>query len=193
MPPGRLRRTGPMFGASVAGILNSSSRSDEEARNRVIKLFGSILAVLFLFDIGCSFAVLLITCHQLDSSNHDEFIASSPSSSSSSLRQCLVTSIHDGFSFHPVSKLNNDDNGDDKNFGDLFLLAILRCCMTLLLLKIGSRYGTNGISDSRHNHHHHQQETSALEASTVAPVVASEPSTSNTDSLEEPLLANQQQ
>ena len=203
MPPGRhggrLRRTGPMFGASVAGILNSSSRSDEEARNRVIKLFGSILAVLFLFDIGCSFAVLLITCHQLDSSNF--IVTSSSSPSSSSLRQCLVTSIHDGFSFHPVSTLNNDDDGDynnrnDKNFGDLFLLAILRCCMTLLLLKIGSRYGTNGISDSRHNNHHQQQrqqqQTSALEASTVTPT-ASEPSTSNTDSLEEPLLANQQQ
>ena len=154
-----------MFGASVAGIMNSTARSDEEARNRVVWFFGSILAVLFFFDIGCALVTLWISC---------KFGGCNDYESDESISHCLRSSIQKGFSFHPVSKLNNVTGQD--SFGDLFLLAILRCLMTLLLLKLGARYGQSPKPTSSNNDNAGSQEES-------------EPTQSP---LEEPLLANEE-
>ena len=121
------RRPGAMFGASIAGIVNSNARSDEEARTRVVRLFGSILGLLFAFDIGCSFAVLWIQCN---ASVHQE---------NESLSKCIERSILHGFAFRPM--MGGDDNvNDESNFGDLFLLSVARLALTFVLLLSGARY-----------------------------------------------------
>ena len=121
------RRPGAMFGASIAGIVNSNARSDEEARTRVVRLFGSILGLLFAFDIGCSFAVLWIQCN---ASVHQE---------NESLSKCIERSILHGFAFRPM--MGGDDTvNDESNFGDLFLLSVARLALTFVLLLSGARY-----------------------------------------------------
>eukprot|EP00529_Nitzschia_sp_RCC80_P008555 CAMPEP_0113454296 /NCGR_PEP_ID=MMETSP0014_2-20120614/7790_1 /TAXON_ID=2857 /ORGANISM="Nitzschia sp." /LENGTH=1145 /DNA_ID=CAMNT_0000345697 /DNA_START=149 /DNA_END=3586 /DNA_ORIENTATION=- /assembly_acc=CAM_ASM_000159 len=73
MPPGG-RRPGRPLGASVAGIINSDAKDDDEARRRVIRLFGTVLGVVFLVDILCSFGVVVLSCqhyHHDHDHNHD--------------------------------------------------------------------------------------------------------------------------
>ena len=113
-----------MFGASVAGILNADAQSDEEARSRVWRLFGSILAALFFMDIGCAFSIVVLQCANEAENDHggQGFV------SDSSTRHCIQTSIVHGFSSHD-------------NLGDFFLLAIGRCAFLSKLLWIGVKYG----------------------------------------------------
>jgi len=162
MPPGRWggRRTGPMFGASVAGILNSTAESDSEARRRVVRLFGSLLAALFILDIGCAFATLYLVCTEDD--EHEMSTA-----------ECLKESIAKGIYLHPVSKISHHDTTE--NFGDLFLLSIVRCIVTLILLKLGIRYG-RPVS------------TSVVEDQSQS----QEASVSDQNNLQEPLLAGEE-
>jgi ABC-type multidrug transport system fused ATPase/permease subunit len=177
MPPGR--RTGPMFGASVAGIMNSTAQSDDEARRRVVWTFGSVLTLLFLLDVAGSFATLYLVCrYDDDEEDHHH----------RPMAQCLARSIRQGIQFHPISKFapqnddNDNDNADD-SFGDLFILSLIRCVLTVLLLQIGVRYG---------RHSKHTTPTAAAAAAAAADITT--PSNSNTNiegngnELEEPLL-----
>ena len=152
-----------MFGASLTGIINSSAQSDDEARWKVRNYFGSTLALLFILDIGCTFAVLWMQCQDGDG---DEKL-------DGSLAKCLSASILRGFRFHPIMKTNDKD----PELGDLFLLAVLRCLITSILLLCGVRYGrvsppdtTQGVpSDTSSNdlaepllHRDHDTETEGL-------------------------------
>ena len=151
MPP----RTGPMYGASLTGIINSNAQSDEEARNNVKKYFGSILVLLFILDIGCALSVLWIQCQdeQNDNGGEESQFLGGYNGGSSSVRNtatCLLSSIRHGFHFHPIMDTSsNDDNETTPDLGDLFLLAVLRCILTSILLFVGVRYGRiNSSSDS---------------------------------------------
>ena len=63
MPPHHHhRRPGRALGASVAGIINSDVSSDEQAKRRVLRLFGSVLGVVFFIDLLCSFSVVVLSC-----------------------------------------------------------------------------------------------------------------------------------
>eukprot|EP00980_Cylindrotheca_fusiformis_P015134 scaffold4180_cov99-Cylindrotheca_fusiformis.AAC.15 len=128
MAPGR-RKAGPMMGASVAGILNSNVQSEEDARKRVLWTFGSVLAGLFLFDISGAFVTLYLVCHY--------------STDDTNLSQCLGTSIQQGLPFY-----QKKHDHSVSNFGDFFLLALLRCVITLVLLKLGVRYGRYHVPSS---------------------------------------------
>lgn len=147
MPPGHhgRRRTGPMFGASVAGIMNSTAQSDEEARQRVVWTFGSVLALLFLLDILGSFSTLYLVCQF----NDDDTTTA-----------CVARSIHDGIHFHPISKLTpSHERESSSSFGDLFFLSLIRCIVTLLLLQIGIRYGRHSFKTGQV--HEQQDDVSA--------------------------------
>mmetsp|Transcript_12108 Transcript_12108/g.29206 ORF Transcript_12108/g.29206 Transcript_12108/m.29206 type:complete len:94 (+) Transcript_12108:365-646(+) len=73
MPPGGggRRRPGRTLGASVAGIVNSDAKDDDEARRRVVRLFGTVLGVVFLVDILCSFSVVVLSCQHYYHHDHD--------------------------------------------------------------------------------------------------------------------------
>eukprot|EP01083_Nonionella_stella_P216630 778475_1 len=70
MPPHGRRRM-RMNGTTVAGLVNSSAQSDEEARRRVTFFFGSILAALFLVDVGCALLVVYLQCQSDSDSDGD--------------------------------------------------------------------------------------------------------------------------
>ena len=112
-----------MFGATFAGILNADAQSDDEARSRVWRLFGSILVFLFLMDVGCAFLIVVLQC-----ANEAEGHGGDGLFFDSSMRHCMQTSIVHGFSSHD-------------NLGDFFLLAIGRCAFFSKLLWIGVKYG----------------------------------------------------
>jgi ABC transporter transmembrane region len=116
MPP----HHGRPLGASIAGILNSDARDDEEAKRRVVRTFGSVLALLFVLDIASALTVVWITCaHGDEPRDHG---------------QCLIHSLVHGFvSFHPFS--------DQDHLGDLFAMAIVRCLLATVLLFLGIKYG----------------------------------------------------
>lgn len=122
------RRGNNLMSASVAGILTADARSDEEVRSKIHRTFGSVLALLFLLDIGCALAVLWVPCAQDEHDDHFSLVA------------CVRKSIVHGFTFHPLK------SKDDHDLGDLFLLSILRCVMTSALLFCGARFGTRGHS-----------------------------------------------
>jgi ABC-type multidrug transport system fused ATPase/permease subunit len=116
-------------GASLSSVINADALSDEEARQNVTKFFGSLLALLLVVDVVCAFLVVWMQCGE--SNNHD-----------SSMGSCIATSIFkEGFRFHPI--VTPHDSEADYSLGDLFNIAIFRCCMTSLLLFYGLKYGTD--------------------------------------------------
>jgi hypothetical protein len=147
----------------MAGLVNANAQSDAQARRRVLRLFGSILTLLYVLDMGSAGAVLYLECRMNNSSagssgstHHDarldamnliaqgEAVAfadrslwsveDNNSNNKTAVLQCLSNSILRGF-----SKRSNENGGGQ--LGDLFLLALLRCVLTTLLLVGGIRYG----------------------------------------------------
>jgi ABC transporter transmembrane region len=165
---------GRPLGASIAGILNSDARDDEEAKRRVVRTFGSVLTLLFVMDMSCAFTVVYMTCahHDHDDNNNDH-----DHLDSNNIGQCVLHSIFLGFmSFHPFADNNNKDNKDSSNdnLGDLFAMAMMRCILATTLLLLGIKFG----------HRPQQQELSSCTPATTVP------SNQYDDELTEPLLVN---
>mmetsp|Transcript_17372 Transcript_17372/g.26341 ORF Transcript_17372/g.26341 Transcript_17372/m.26341 type:complete len:955 (-) Transcript_17372:699-3563(-) len=117
------RRRGP-FGASFVSILNADAQSDEEARSRAVCFFGWVLVLLYVLDIGCALAILLMECRQ-DEENLG-------------MKSCVSERIS-GF-FHA-----------NRGLANFFPMAVLRCFLTSLLLFLGIRYGGNKQHDNSWN------------------------------------------
>lgn len=145
-----------MLGASMAGILNADARSDEEAKTRVVRTFGSILFLFFVFDIGCALSVLYMQCQHDEAGNPEvpqirgQWYMSRDlknpeltegSSNFPALSICVQRSILHGFSFDPMNRSGSASN--TLALGDLFVLAVLRCIMTVILLLVGVRFASN--------------------------------------------------
>lgn len=116
----------PLFGASVAGVLNANAQSDEQARSHVVKLFGSILVGLFLLDVGGALVVLWLECEGQNGEINLHDVA---------LLQCIRTSIVHGF----APPHHSNEHFGRHGLGDLFLLAVIRCIVTTALLVGGIR------------------------------------------------------
>ena len=170
-------------GTTVAGLVNSSAQSDEEARRRVKFFFGSILAALFLVDVGCAFIVVYIQCKSGDGSAsnietdagvtvvNSHVLLSAESSSSSAVQlgggggvlllegdtaECVSRAIGGDFlSFRPIP--SGHDQHERDYLGDLFVSALYRCVLMSLLLVAGVRFG-------RHRHSHSSDDARESEA-----------------------------
>lgn len=170
-----------MNGASIARILNSDARSDEEARSRVLWWFGSFLAALFVLDIGCAFAVLWLECDAAPAGSHPD----DTGGPAFSVAHCIGTSIMDGIPFlHHDSQQHKQDDGG-QGLGDLFLMAILRCIITTFFLMVGVVYGRrskpSGASDIPNE---------AATAASSDELGGSSCSTEHNQQLTEPLLSD---
>ena len=122
----------------MVGVLNASAQSDEEARSRILTTFGPLLLLVFLCDIGCASGMVWIQCsgNRHNNNNDDD-----------GMWQCLQTELVQGAHFQPLphhrhnSSSNDDDDSIIDGTGDLFLLAVIRCIVTTILLLLGLRYG----------------------------------------------------
>lgn len=140
MPPGRHGRGGPrrrMNGASITAVVNGNARTDEEIRRNVRRFFGSLLALILFVDVGSAFLVVWMSCGSTSSTSSTH----SGDSGDNRQLQCVKESIFSLKAFH-YNQYNNqhNDNKEDK-LGDFVILAFLRCCLTLLLLWCGIRFG----------------------------------------------------
>lgn len=171
-----------MLGASLAGILNSDARSDEESQKRTVKIFGSLLGLLLLMDVGGSFLTLYFTCQTDSDCDEDESgYNSNTTQHHRCISKCLLNSIRQGIYLHPISKFA-DEHHEDKHhgsFGDLFFLAAVRSTLTLIFLWIGVRYGRY----SKVPEHEPPEPTSATTCTVIEEEQQGNP-------LEEPLLGN---
>lgn len=191
MPP----RRGRMHGASIASILNSDARSDEEARRRVLWWFGTILTILFVLDIGCSFIVLWLECDSTDRDNDDDddetLTATTTTTNTTTISHCIRRSIMDGLPF--LHQPDHYNDGSRQGVGDLFLMAILRYVVTTTLLIVGVWYGRRMKDSSDTENMPHEEDETA--ATTTTTTIAVAESTSTTDEqqqqqqLTEPLLS----
>ena len=156
--PSRRRRGANVFRPTIAGIVNADAESDEQARKRVWRLFGSILGLLFVVDTVCSLTVVILQCHGNDGDDEDGNLAH--------VAHCVRRSL-----MHPVAAHDGDHN---KTFGDLFLLAVTRVVLTSLLLSCGIYWGK-----PRHHSHPEEEEEPPTTTSTA---------NASADALTEPLL-----
>ena len=130
MPPGRRGGGMRLYGSTIASLVNSSARSDEEARRQVTRTFGSLLVALFVADISCAFAVVVIQCTRDNDNGQDD--------PSTSTEDCVRRTVFGGLiSFNPTPM---GDDSDD-HLGDLFVFATLRTIITSLLLVVGVQFG----------------------------------------------------
>jgi hypothetical protein len=210
-----------MFGASIAGIMNSTAQSDDEARKNVVWCFGSILGLLFVFDIGSALSTLYLVC-QFHTNDNDEndydyelFLTADNNNEEGNhpIGRCIQQAIKKGFRFHPICKLTADqpvsendaydNDDDDDSFGDLFLLSSLRCVVTVLLLMAGARYGRHStkapdsgdlpISEGDDANHPLENATSELEEPLLRDETSSADNNDNTNQLEDDQHHRQQQ
>jgi len=128
MPPGRGRgrRGGAMqyTRATVAGVLNANASTDSEARSHVSRLFGAALGLILLLDVGCAFLGVWLSCREAEGDAGGE-------------GTCVRTAVTNRVSFRPVPRATETRVG----VGDLFVLAVIRCVGTCVLLGVGVRYG----------------------------------------------------
>ena len=167
--PSRRRRGMNVFRPTLAGIVNADAVSDEQARRRVWRLFGSILGLLFVVDTVCSLTVVILQCQSNEGEDGDG------DSNLAQTTNCVRWSL-----FHPMAERNNDNSNKNKMFGDLFLLAVARVAFTSLLLSCGVHWG----KPSRHNNDNQEQGEEEPQTTTTA---TTRPNVSS-DSLTEPLL-----
>ena len=185
MPSGQRRPR--LNGTTVAGLVNSSTQSDEEARRRVKFFFGSILAALFLVDVGCAFIVVYIQCKSGDDHGHGHGRVEEDTA------QCVSRAIGHGFlSFRPIpttttSGRQQQDKHERDYLGDSFVSAFYRCVLMSLLLVAGIHFGRHRHSEAR------ESEAAASTPDTNGTNGESNntaPNDSNEDDLAEPLLNN---
>jgi len=105
---------------TVAGILNSNTADDAEARSHSLRIFGSGLGLILALDVGCAAASVWLQCRG-DGNGEPG---------------CVAEAVRDGFRLRPFPS----DDGRD-GLGDLLVLAAVRCASTCLLLWAGVRYG----------------------------------------------------
>lgn len=188
----------PMLGASLADILNSSARSDEESQKRTVRIFGSVLGLLLFLDVAGSLATLYLVCRMGDCNEErtasDHHHPNSSRGGDGCISKCLLNSIRRGIHLHPIFKVAepDDGSGDDDDdhhhqdncgeFGDLFILSLVRSAATLLLLYIGIRCGRHSKAPTADSPPSQQQQG----ASCI--VVPSQGSDAAINELEEPLL-----
>jgi ABC-type multidrug transport system fused ATPase/permease subunit len=183
MPPSGRSLYRRMNGASLAGMINADARSEDQAKARVKRVFGSVLAFLLLVDVGCAVAVVAMSCWMQsgdsNGTNSNESILSSGNTTESKNGNCgcVLHSILKGW--NPFSPSRSDSD----HLGDFVVMALIRCCITALLLSLGIRFGREGpiCSPVISQNNNFSRSTS---------IVSSDPS--NTDNLAEPLLSVQQ-
>ena len=153
------RRGGRIFGASITGVLNANAGSDEEARSRVQRIFGSLLAALFALDNTCAFIVLWLECE--DQKEDSIIMMSEIQHDDAFLSTCIRTAIKHGFK----PRLSND-NGRHGGLGDLFVLAVIRCILTTILLWGGVRM-VKRTQSTHINHNNARNNDAALVSNTT--------------------------
>eukprot|EP00978_Attheya_sp_CCMP212_P037560 scaffold178446_cov34-Attheya_sp.AAC.1 len=140
MPPGGGRFRGGGRGgyarATVAGVLNATAETDDQARATIFRIFGPLLALVMVCDVGSAFAMLYLQCTHTSNNNNN----SSNNNTNILMAECLQKKIADGFHFQAL----NDDG-----LGDLFVLAVIRCVGTLILLWAGVYFGQPSSSKAK--------------------------------------------
>lgn len=177
-----------MLGASLAGILNSDARSDEESQKRTVQIFGSLLTLFMILDVVGSFFTIYITCHQTSSSDEE----CDDDDHGSCLSKCLQHSIQEGIHLHPISKFADENSHhsaeDEEQFGDLFFLSLIRSVVILILLWIGVRFGRY----SKVPNHSTEDEGRPLQPSSeTCTIIQVEEGVQENNTLEEPLLGDE--
>ena len=164
--------------ATVAGVLNSTAESDEQARQRILRVFGPLLVAVFVCDVTCAVIMMYLSCSNTSRQDNTSTTTSSSSSSSTAAPQqqqhghCLTSQLWHGLQFRAMSQ----------NVGDLFWLAVLRCFVTVGLLWLGVQYGGR----RRQQQQCRQQQDSLPFSSSFAQDSVN--AVENTTTLTEPLL-----
>jgi len=86
---------------------------------------------VFLLDVGCAFAALCVRCGQDATGDRN----------APRFGSCLSNEIREGAKFRPFPSRDGAGGAAHDGLGDLFLLAVVRCAVTGVLLWWGVRYG----------------------------------------------------
>ena len=172
MPPGRRGHRGMRHAqATMAGVLNSTAASDEEARRQILKTFLPALVLVLIGDVGCGWAIMWISCQTTRTTSS----SSSSSSSTASVQHCLVGELRQGLHFRV---------GSSAGLGDLFWLALIRCFATMLLLWMGVNYGRYHQKESSQGSTSsaEEEEEDALTEPLLSTISSSSPATTTSSS-----------
>lgn len=168
-----------MNGASLSGMINADARSEEQAKKRVKRIFGSLLSALFLLDIGCSVAVVFMSCWMNGVSGLDGGSSFGATVSRVEIWHCVWHSIVKGWNIFSSHR-------DSDHLGDFVIMAFFRFIITAFLLVMGVHFGQdNPVCPDA-------SPTLTNNISTATSLVSSDGSNSNTDELAEPLLNDRQ-
>ncbi|KAG7365875.1 efflux ABC transporter permease/ATP-binding protein [Nitzschia inconspicua] len=180
MPSHTRSLRGRMNGASLAGMINADARSEEQAKKRVKRVFGSMLAVLLLLDVGSSIAVVAMSCWMNGNTNSNNTSVDLESNVLGTLGgtmwNCVLHAVWKGW--NPFALRGHSDH-----MGDFVVMAMVRCCITVLLLVVGVQFGQS------HPFCQPASPPSSNRTSTTTSLVSS-CDTSSSDELTEPLLLN---
>jgi len=151
--------------ATVAGVLNANASTDSEARSHVSRLFGIALGLILLLDVGCAFLGVWLSCRREEGED------------GGGEGNCVRNAITKGVSVRPVPRAGEEDVG----VGDLFVLAVIRCVVTCVLLGVGVRYGRHtNASSSQQRPLSQTINNNEEEHSLTTPLLASNGSTDDT-------------
>jgi len=169
---------------TLTSVLNSNARDDDEARKKVLRIFGGLMAVALLLDVGGTVGAMGAHCMEIIHEQDDQ----------QSMASCVANQISQGVQFWKI--FQNDDSKPSMMFagvGDLFLLAIVRVVATILLLWFGvhhGRYNKSGDDDSDASNDHTQPNSTTDQQETQTISSGNQEASDTNDALTTPLLPN---